>query len=84
MNEREEMEAEEARKRARRKEALDEAIRLLPTAQSWGLFAVMPDGNPAIFISCPRYADAVCIMHVGGEAMRKHLGSFHEVPSQEI
>ncbi len=84
MNERDEMEAENKDKAAARAEAVSEAIRLLPMAESWAMFAVMPDGNPAVMVSCPRYADAVCIAHVGGQAMQKHISKFHETPTQGI
>ena len=84
MNEREEMQADEERKAAERAEALSEAMRILPMAADWCVVAVMPDGNPAIMISCPRYNNAVCILHTGAEAMRRHLGGFHTVPSQQI
>ena len=84
MNERDEMEADKKQKAAQRAEALSEALRLLPIAESWGVFAVMPDGNPTVMISCPRYADAICIAQVGGQAMRRHIGEFHEAPTQEI
>jgi hypothetical protein len=84
MNEREEMEADKKDKAAKRAEALSEALRLLPIAESWGVFAVMPDGSPAIMVSCPRYADAICIAQIGGQAMKKHIGMFHETPNQEI
>jgi hypothetical protein len=84
VNERDEMQEEEGRKIADRAEALSEAMRILPMAQSWCVVAVMPDGNPALMVSCPRYADAVCILHTGAEAMRKHLAGFHSIPSQGI
>lgn len=84
MNERDEMAAEEASKQAAREEALSEALRMLPSARGWAVFAIMQDGNPAIMVSAPQYADAVAIAHVGGQTMQAHINKFRERPTQEF
>lgn len=84
MNERDEMEAEEAAKKAAREEALSEALRFLPNARGWAVFAIMQDGNPAIMVSCPQYADSIAIAQVGGMTMQKHIAQFRERPTHEF
>lgn len=85
MNEREEMQADEERKAAERAEAISEAMRILPMAADWCVVAVMPDGNPAIIISCPRYNNAVCIQQVSAAVIKNYIAdSFQTGPTQQL
>lgn len=83
MNEREEMDREREALKRGQEEALSEAFRLLPQARGWIAVAVMEDGNPAVLMNLPQYADTVCVKEVAVMAVNIHLSkSFNSGPTQ--
>lgn len=84
VDERSELQAEKDYEADLRKQALDETMRLLPKAESFAVFMVLPDGNIAPIVACTNFAHAIALSHIGGNAMRAHLGQFREGDTAEV
>jgi hypothetical protein len=79
------MEAERRELAAYAQEALSEAMRVLPMARGWVAVAIMPDGNPAVMMNLPQYADAVCVQQICAKATQIHLDTnFKSGPTQSL
>ena len=84
-SEREEFEAEQRERAAFAQEALSEAQRVLPMARGWFAVAVMPDGNPAVMMHLPQYADAVCIQQLSVAVLKSYIAdSFQTGATQQL
>lgn len=85
MNEHDELLEQERELKAYAQEALSEAMRVLPMARGWVAVAIMPDGNPAVMMNLPQYADAVCAQQICAKATQIHLDTnFKSGPTQAL
>jgi hypothetical protein len=85
VNEHDELLEQERERAAYAKEAISEAMRVLPMARGWVAVAIMPDGNPAVMMNLPQYADAICAQQICAKATQIHLDTnFQKGPTQAI